>query len=121
MFTRAAGWTLVSALIVALAGRVEAQGLALPQGAAAAGKAAVRLMQCYACHEIQGSDFPAPHARLRGTSLGAAQGRWSRDSLAAAILAPAHRRPEGQMGDYSEAMTVRQLIDIVAYLQSLAR
>ena len=68
---------------------------------------------------LVGSDFSAPHAQLLGVTLGATQARWSPDSLAAAILAPAHDRPEGQMGDYSEAMTVRQLIDIVTSLQSL--
>lgn len=119
MITKTAARPILAALLVAVAGCMGAQQLSLPAGDAAAGKGSVQTMQCYACHEIAGSDFPAPHAQLRGVALGATQANWSRDSLAAAILAPAHARPEGQMGDYSEAMTVRQLIDIVAYLQSL--
>jgi cytochrome c2 len=117
--SKKAAWFLVYGLVVALASQAAAQRITLPEGDARAGKEALRVMQCYACHEIAGSGLPTPHARLRGTPLGATQSRWSSDSLAAAILAPAHQRPERQMGDYSEAMTVRQLIDIVAYLKSL--
>jgi cytochrome c2 len=125
MFAKAAGRLLLPAVIVALAACVEAQPqrVFLPQGDAVAGKESARTMQCYACHEIAGSEFPAPHAQLRGAApaLGAAQAQWSRDSVATVILAPSHERAEGQMGDYREAMTVRQLIDIVAYLQSLGQ
>ncbi len=107
-------------LALAIVGCVQAAPrVVFPQGDAAAGKQALQAMQCYTCHELASTDFPAPHAQLRGVPLGAVQARRSADSLVAAILAPAHDRPEGQMGDYSEAMTVRQLIDIVAYLQSL--
>jgi hypothetical protein len=50
--------------------------------------------------------------------------------LAESILAPSHRVAEGvegvrrgelsRMGDWSEVMTVRQWLDIVAYVRSLA-
>lgn len=104
-------------------------GFYLPAGDAAAGKEAVQAMQCFVCHEIVGSDFPAPHAQPPVmVSLGAEKARQSRERLAESIIAPSHRVPEGftgvtsggtsRMGDYSEVMTVRQLIDIVAYLQS---
>jgi hypothetical protein len=111
---------MVVGLLVAFgAGVAQGQGVSLPVGNADAGKEAARAMQCHVCHEIVGSGFPAPHAELRGPVLGAAHAGRAADSLAAAILAPSHDRAEGQMGDYSEAMTVRQLIDIVAYLRSL--
>jgi hypothetical protein len=55
----------------------------------------------------------------------------SRGLIVESIIAPSHRVPEGiegvrnqdmsRMGDYSEAMTVRQLIDIVAFLELLGR
>ncbi|HEX9611754.1 MAG TPA: c-type cytochrome [Gemmatimonadales bacterium] len=108
------------------------RGFFLPGGDVAAGKEAVQAMQCFVCHEIVGSDFPAPHAQpLVMVSLGAEKARQSRERLAESIIAPSHRVPEGvasltsaglsRMGDYSEVMTVRQLIDIVAYLQSVGR
>ena len=92
----------------------------LPQGQVAAGKEALRAMQCFVCHEIAGSEFPAPHAQPPvSVRLGAEQAPWARERLAGSILSPAHPLADGRMGDYSEAMTVRQLVDIVAYLQSL--
>ena len=52
----------------------------------------------------------------------------SREQLAEAILAPSHVIREGvadvdlpelsRMGDYTEALTVRQLIDVVTYVKS---
>jgi mono/diheme cytochrome c family protein len=106
------------------------RGFYLPPGDSAAGKQAVRQMQCFVCHRITGSDFPAPHAQPRvPATLGAKQAQESRERLAESIIAPSHRVPKdtsgtvsggmSRMGDYSEAMTVRQLIDIVAYLKSL--
>lgn len=107
-------------------------GFYLPAGDAAAGREAVQAMQCFVCHEIVGSDFPAPHARPPVmVSLGAEKARRTRERLAESIIAPSHRVPEGftgvtsggtsRMGEYSEVMTIKQLIDIVAYLQSAGR
>lgn len=109
-----------------------ARGFYFPEGDVAAGKEAVQAMQCFACHEIVGSEFPKPHAQpVVLVSLGGEKARQSREQLAESILSPSHRVPEGvpsatsaglsRMGDYSEVMTVRQLIDLVAYLQSLGR
>jgi hypothetical protein len=121
-----AGWRLPAAGV----GRPAAQGFHLPAGDVAAGKAAVQAMKCFVCHEIAGSDFPAPHAQPRvPVRLGGKQARQPRERLAESIIAPSHRVAGGlpgttsggtsRMGDYSEVMTVRQLVDIVAYLQSL--
>jgi hypothetical protein len=51
--------------------------------------------------------------------------------IAEAVIAPSHRLPEDQegvisgtvsrMGDYRDAMTVGQWLDIIAYLETLAR
>lgn len=127
---------MAAALLVVLTACAEAPGFRIPAGDVAAGKEAVRAMQCYVCHEIARSDFPPPHAQPPvPVPLGAEVARQSRERLADAIIAPSHRVAEGvagpsgggtttsggttRMGDYGEAMTVRQLIDIVAYLQSL--
>lgn len=102
----------------------------LPEGDPVAGKEAVRTMQCYVCHEFAGSDLPAPHAQPEvPVDIGVAQAAQSRGQLIESIIAPSHKVPEdlegatsgelSRMGDYSHAMSVRQLVDIVAYIQSL--
>jgi cytochrome c2 len=121
MNTRPALLVVAATLLLAVGGCRAEQQVSLPVGDPAAGEATVAAMRCYVCHEMIGSKFPPAHAHVPGITLGATQARWTRDSLAAAILAPSHERPEGQMGDYSEVMTVRQLIDIVAYLQTLGQ
>jgi hypothetical protein len=114
----------------ATGGRQAGLRLYLPLGDVAAGKTAVQAMQCFVCHKIAGSDFPAPHAQPPvPVTLGVEQARQSPERLAESIIAPSHRVAPGapgitsggmsRMGDYSEVMTVRQLVDIVAYLQSL--
>jgi hypothetical protein len=102
----------------------------LPEGDPVAGKEAAHAMRCFVCHEFAGSDFPAPHAEPAvPVTLGAAQAAQSRERLAESIIAPSHRIAEGlegatsgelsRMGDYSHAMSVRQMIDIVAYVRTL--
>ncbi len=102
-----------------------------PDGDPTAGRTAFTEMQCYACHAVEGDDFPDPHASPPvPVALGPEVASMDRGYLAESIISPSHRIPEdmegirheelSRMGDYSEAMTVRQLIDIVAYLESLA-
>jgi len=102
----------------------------LPQGDAVAGRAVLAMMSCYSCHEIVGTDFPAPVADppvpVKIDSTVASQ---SPERIAESIIAPSHRFPHGvpgvdseglsRMGDYTRAMTVRELIDLVAYIRSL--
>jgi mono/diheme cytochrome c family protein len=113
----------------AAGGQVE-ERIYLPPGDVAAGKMAVQAMQCFVCHQIAGGGFPPPHAQPPvPVTLGATQAHLSRARLAESIITPSHRVAPGmpgitsggtsRMGDYSEVMTVRQLVDIVAYLQSL--
>ncbi len=64
-----------------------------------------------------------------GPELGSEQASLKACELAESIIAPSHRisaevqlASEGNlspMGDFTETMTVRQLIDLVAYLKSL--
>lgn len=105
-------------------------GFHFPEGDAAAGKKVFHAMKCYVCHAVPGGDFPAPHARPPvDVPLGSLQSGQSRERLAESILAPSHRIAPGvlledkglsRMGDFSESMSVRQLIDLTAYLESLA-
>jgi hypothetical protein len=77
--------------------------------------------------------FLPPVAEARGPDLDATLQRQDASELAAAIIAPSHAfsvrtsaalkerlRREGvsPMGDFSRAMTVRQLADVLAYLKS---
>lgn len=123
-----------------------AGGLYLPEGDAEAGRQVFTGLQCHKCHRVQGEDFPAPVADPPvSVVLGRPLERKSREYLAESIISPSHRyaRPEpvmvdlefgidqqreyqnikegtlSRMGDFSETMTVRQWLDLVAYLESL--
>jgi mono/diheme cytochrome c family protein len=104
--------------------------VSLPRGDVAEGKATFAAMRCFTCHEVAGSGFPQPVATLP-TSVpiggkGAAPGE---ARLVADIITPSHaisgdpsRTMSGgvsRMGDFTYVLTVRQLVDLVAYVQSL--
>ncbi|UCF39021.1 MAG: c-type cytochrome [Acidobacteriota bacterium] len=113
--------------------------LFLPDGNAVAGKQAFTDMQCYACHEVPGEDYPAPSAITPTfVDLDAERLEQTRHQLVESIIAPSHRfaapePPEGEtagdlnirsgtksrMSDYSDRMTVGQMLDLVAYLEEL--
>jgi mono/diheme cytochrome c family protein len=104
----------------------------LPAGDPAAGKAAFATMKCYACHTVLGHQFPAPYATPPvPVMLGAEKVRPTPSQLADSIVNPSHILEAGykealvssgklsRMGDYSDAMTVRQLSDLVAFLETV--
>jgi hypothetical protein len=104
--------------------------LALPAGDPVAGRAAFIALSCTSCHRVQGEEgLPEPVSANPGPTFGAHDARQTPAQLADSIIAPSHvisatlREPqEGKlspMGDFSQAMTVRQFLDIIAYLQSL--
>jgi hypothetical protein len=105
-------------------------GYFFPEGDATAGREVFLAMSCHSCHEVPGETFPAPVAQPPvPVPLDATVARKSREQLAEAILAPSHTIREGaadadlpelsRMGDYTETLTVAQLIDLVAYIQYL--
>jgi len=108
-------------------------GFRLPEGDVEQGRVAIRELQCHACHEIAGGGFPVPVAdppvpvRLGGaTPFVKTDGQ-----LVTSIINPSHSLTYGHLGeltqtagesrmaDYTEIMTVKQLVDIVAFLQSI--
>jgi mono/diheme cytochrome c family protein len=104
--------------------------LKLPKGDPDAGRRAFVALSCSACHRVaveQG--MPEPVSATPGPTLGRYLGRQAPSRLAMSIFAPSHeisanlRRPReddlSPMPDYSEAMTVRQFMDLVAYVSSL--
>jgi len=110
--------------------------VALPAGDAAEGRQAFQSLRCTACHGVAGeADFPASVSDSQGPVLDAALASRTASYVATAIVSPSHsistgvsdelkaRLSEGgtlsPMGDFSRAMTVRQLIDVVTYLRSI--
>ncbi|HEX9725854.1 MAG TPA: c-type cytochrome [Vicinamibacteria bacterium] len=108
-------------------------GFRIPEGDVEQGREAVRAMKCHACHEFAGGGFPQPVAdppvpvRLGGQIAFVK----TDGELVTSIINPSHRLTYGHLGeltqtagesrmaDYTEIMTVKQLVDIVAFLQSI--
>ena len=109
--------------------------IVLPKGDVRAGRQAFQDLKCLACHRVSGErEFAAPIAELRGPDLNELLQLQETSHIAAAIIAPSHslsiRTSEAvkaqlskmgvsPMGDFSRAMTVRQLADVLAYLRSV--
>ena len=117
---------------VCLAAGEAKKEFALPMGDVEQGKAAFQALRCYACHRVEGADFPAPVATPPVPVVlgGKVKQMPSRLDLANSIINPSHEFAPGykdeliksgklsRMGDYSDVLTVRQLSDLVAFLQS---
>ena len=112
--------------------RKSAAGFHLPDGDPIRGHAAFVELRCHACHTVAGvTDLPGPVADPPVPfALGGRSGVVRTDGeLVTAILEPSHRinmtSPASvqaghlsRMGDFTEAMTVRQLIDLVAFVHA---
>ncbi len=136
-------WTLMSIvaffLAVPLAGASKdegmhpASGFFLPEGDAVKGRAAFDRLKCATCHRVENdAAFAPPVAAQEAPKLGARQARYSRGWIANSIVTPSHtiawdsdgkadESDLSRMGDFTEAMTVRELIDLVTYIKSLGR
>jgi L-cysteine S-thiosulfotransferase len=111
--------------------RKSARGFHLPDGDAARGQAAFVELRCSSCHSVAGVALPAP---VVDPPLPFALGDWSArgytdGELVTAILDPSHditrASPVGvqsgrlsRMGNFDDVITVRQLVDLVAFLQA---
>jgi mono/diheme cytochrome c family protein len=110
-------------------------GFLLPEGEVELGKAAFVELECNSCHSVDGVDLPPPTLiPLPSASvvLGGQVFEIRTDGyLVTSIINPSHKLASGldkeeittstgesRMPDYSDIMTVRQLIDLVAFLQS---
>ena len=107
----------------------------LPKGDVQAGRQAFQDLKCHVCHRVSGErGFAAPIAELRGPDLNALLQLQETSDIAAAIIAPSHslsirtseavkaqlaKQGASPMGDFSRAMTVRQLADLLSYLRSV--
>ncbi len=110
-------------------------GFLLPGGDIEQGKAAFVELQCNGCHTVDGVDLPSPvviPSPSASVVLGGHVFEIRTDGyLVTSIINPSHKLARGlnkgqittstgesKMPDYSEIMTVQQLIDLVAFLQS---
>jgi mono/diheme cytochrome c family protein len=106
----------------------------LPEGDRSAGRQAFVDLKCQVCHRVAGEKDLAPIAGLEGPLLNSMLQLQSPSDIAAAIIAPSHslsirtseavkaqlsKQGMSPMGDFSRAMTVRQLADLLAYLRGL--
>ena len=109
--------------------------ITLRKGKAPAGRQAFVDLKCHLCHRVEGErGFPAPVSAAQGPDLDATLQRRPASEVAAAIIVPSHSvsvrtspavrktletRLLSPMGDFSRALTVRQLADLRAYLGSV--
>jgi hypothetical protein len=111
----------------------ESRGIQLPSGDAARGRTAFVELRCQACHEIEGFDAPTPIRAATRVLLGGRAGRVeSYDDLVTSIAHPSHRLARGYPPEavavdgvplmslirLNEVMTVQQLVDLAAFLQT---
>ena len=103
----------------------------LPEGDPQAGREAFVTLQCYTCHTIAGEQFPPvqPSERAPAPDLTGVGASHPAAYIAESILNPnavvtnepgyADANGYSNMPSYLEALSVRQLVDLVAYLHSL--
>jgi hypothetical protein len=104
--------------------------LVLPVGNPDAGRKGFMDLRCYTCHAVANeAKMQKPFSANPGPNLNRPIRDQSPGKLATSIISPSHQISKelinskeyehSPMGDYSEAMTVRQLLDLLAYLSPL--
>jgi mono/diheme cytochrome c family protein len=104
----------------------------LPAGGdAARGRAIFEKFECHKCHEVKGEAFTAPSQRdAIGPELSAMARHHSAGFLAESIANPnafvdtgrGYAAPDGtsKMPSFNDAMTIRDLVDVVTFLKRLS-
>ena len=126
--------TLFSVAVGCDAGARSAAGFRLPSdGSVERGRAVFVSLECHRCHQVMGDELPNPVAQPPvGVALGGEVQRALGDGyLVTSIINPSHQivrssnglttvGQQSRMPMYDQ-ITVRQLTDVVAYLQSKYR
>jgi len=113
-------------------GPKSAKGFRLPDGNAEQGQATFIAMECISCHRVNGVDLPEPENPGPVTVVlgGEVQTIKTYGELVSSVINPSHKLIRGYPEDevsqdgqslmtiYNDRMTVQQLIDLVAFLQS---
>jgi Cu/Ag efflux protein CusF/cytochrome c553 len=98
----------------------------MPTGDAAKGRAVFEKFECYDCHEVRGENFPYPTDSAPELSqMGPLHPvEYFAESVIHpdAIVPRPFRNAQGKspMTDFTEKMTLRELIDVSAYIASLS-
>jgi mono/diheme cytochrome c family protein len=122
----------VSGLTACAAPEKSASGFRLPDGDVERGQEVFVELRCNACHEVEGLDLPGPVAEPPvPVALGGTVDYQPTDGrFVTSIINPDHKLAPGypeeliksgaesRMADYSDVMTVRELVDLVAFLHS---
>lgn len=126
------GVVLVSALVVGCEGKKSGVGMVLPEGDIDAGRETFVRVDCVKCHSVVGEPFVAQtpgedvHVQLGGEVVRIQ----TYGQLVTAIVNPKHvvssqyhgklvdAEGKSLMPNFNETMTVDELIDLVAFLQS---
>lgn len=129
-------WAVVLLMLLtgACGGAKSGAGLRLPDGDVQRGKAAFLELKCNTCHTVSGTEIAAPgkeYAYVRVVVLGGEVRQVKTyGALVTSIINPSHSLAPGYpkelitkdsqsaMANFNDTMTVRQLIDLVAFLQS---
>lgn len=112
-------------------GEYAAAVVLLPEGDPSAGREAFVTLGCATCHTVaHDPELPAPVDATPAPELGLDDVGLGPGRLATSIIAPSHRVADAYrrgpsdrgsaMGDFTNAMTIRQLADIVVYLERQA-
>jgi Cu/Ag efflux protein CusF len=97
----------------------------LPKGDPVKGKTVFEKFECHYCHEVRGEHFPAPAENA--PELSQMGGLHPLEFFAESIMNPnavvpkAYLKSDGKspMTDFTEKMTVKELIDVSSYVASL--
>lgn len=124
---------LAAALIAGCdSGPKSGRGFRLPDGDVQKGREAFLALQCHSCHTVSGVELPEPASRAKiNVVIGGEVAKIKTyGELVTAVINPSHDITAGfdvtkygtgktsPMPDYTQTMTARQLIDIVAFLQT---
>ncbi len=126
------GSLLAAVLLVCACGPKSPLGFSLPDGDAERGRAAFLALRCNSCHEVDGSAIEYREGLAHIVLGGPTTRVRTQGELVTSIINPSHRiaprYPEEQVTVNGESvmsaaylndvMTVQQLIDLVAFLQS---
>lgn len=128
------GWLLLAVLTVACDGPKSGAGFRLPDGDVERGKVAFLELKCNTCHAVAKTEIAAPgkdYAYVRVVVLGGEVRQIKTyGDLVTSIINPSHslapgypkdlitKNGQSAMTNFNDTMTVRQLIDLVAFLQS---
>jgi mono/diheme cytochrome c family protein len=122
----------IGALAACDSGPKSARGFRLPDGDVDKGQAVFIELQCISCHRISEMELPAPTepGPVMVILGGESQSVKTYGELVSSIINPSHKLIGGYpeeaisrdgkslMTVYNDRMTVQQLIDLVAFLQS---